>query len=502
MTLPEALARADNLPSLPAVAVEILRLSRDENAGLEDYATTVSSDPVLALRLLKLANSSLFSVGHEVSTIERAIMVLGMKTVQLMTLSFSLVSSLPQEGGEEFDYGEFWRRSLTAAVSAREIGNLFRSEVANEAFLGGLLSGIGQLAMARCLPEQYGEVLARCDEWPESEHEREVLGYDHLEVGAALLESWEMPRAFSQGIAHMEDPTALPDDATEVARELVQLLHIADLTVRVLHSDGQSAALARLQRLLADNDRGLSLTEILELLEREIDETARLLSIEAASATSTQELIEQARQRVIHIGLGTAVDLQSVSRQAEELEEQNAELRDRASTDELTGLANRSSFDRTLEQEVRARIGGSGSPLGLLLLDIDHFKRFNDTHGHPAGDAVLRAVGSVLRGMTRSSDVAARYGGEELAIIAPEAAAPGLRIFAERVRRAIEELRVEHDGASLAVTASIGGAYLTQAAGPRDAKRLVALADRFLYRAKSAGRNGYEICPQELPPGG
>ena len=120
--LPDALKKADNLPSLPAVALDVLRLSQDEDVTLDAMATCLSRDPALSAKLLKLANSSLFGFGKEVTTLQRATMMLGMKTVKLMALSFSLAGSLPRKGRSGgFDYGEYWRRSLVCAVSARSL---------------------------------------------------------------------------------------------------------------------------------------------------------------------------------------------------------------------------------------------------------------------------------------------------------------------------------------------------------------------------------------------
>jgi len=163
------------------------------------------------------------------------------------------------------------------------------------------------------------------------------------------------------------------------------------------------------------------------------------------------------------------------------------ELNELLATDLLTGLANRRKLDTLLEREV-ARAQRLGSPLSVVMIDLDHFKRVNDTHGHPAGDAVLSAVGRTLLAQLREIDGAGRYGGEELLLLLPGTHLEGARAAAERLREAIARLAVEHDGKLLHVTASAGCATL-DALQPRSAAELVQAADTALYAAKEAGRD-------------
>ena len=158
--LPTSIAKAENLPSPPAVAVEILRVTNDEDASIEDLAEIISRDPVLSAKLLKLANSAVFRRGAEVASLEMAAMRLGMKTVKLMALSFSLSNDLPRTGkGSGFDYTGHWKRSLTMAVAGRSWARVVGNPNGSEAFLCGLLGRLGQLVMAECLPGPYGEII-------------------------------------------------------------------------------------------------------------------------------------------------------------------------------------------------------------------------------------------------------------------------------------------------------------------------------------------------------
>ncbi len=159
------------------------------------------------------------------------------------------------------------------------------------------------------------------------------------------------------------------------------------------------------------------------------------------------------------------------------------EMRTMADRDPLTGVANRRSFDARLELEVK-RAQRTNDPLSLLLLDLDHFKQVNDLHGHPAGDRVLRQVSATLASHAREIDMPARYGGEEFALILPSCSPEEAGLVAERLRRAISELRIDPGGP---LTTSVGVASWPRNA--LDVRALVSASDEALYAAKRAGRN-------------
>jgi diguanylate cyclase len=156
-----------------------------------------------------------------------------------------------------------------------------------------------------------------------------------------------------------------------------------------------------------------------------------------------------------------------------------------ARTDALTGLANRRGFDDELVRQFD-RWKQTGRLISLLIMDIDHFKKFNDTHGHQAGDEVLRHVGSQLTAATRETDIACRYGGEEFAVVMPDTIATEAIQVAERIRETIENSLTCFDGNTLKVTTSVG---LTQATRQHDAKQMLKQADNALYQSKKTGRN-------------
>jgi two-component system cell cycle response regulator len=162
------------------------------------------------------------------------------------------------------------------------------------------------------------------------------------------------------------------------------------------------------------------------------------------------------------------------------------ELRRMATRDGLTGLLNRREFDRILAEEIE-RARRFGHPMGLVILDVDHFKQVNDRHGHPAGDAVLREVARRLDGLARTVDRLTRLGGEEFALILIESDGTAALGAAERLCAAVRAKEVDAGQKSLPITISAGSASF-----PRDAdsaEALLAAADKALYAAKTGGRN-------------
>lgn len=178
---------------------------------------------------------------------------------------------------------------------------------------------------------------------------------------------------------------------------------------------------------------------------------------------------------VCTLALQTVGDIQRIA----QLEHENT-------TDALTGLSNRRYLDIELEREVN-RCKRYGFPLSVVMVDVDHFKSFNDQHGHAAGDAVLQELGQLLKSNVRETDIAARYGGEELTLVLPHTEESAAALFAERLRGCIAAHEIELDETKLCCTVSLGVAALDDdIANPAE---LMRRADHALYQAKSQGRN-------------
>lgn len=226
-------------------------------------------------------------------------------------------------------------------------------------------------------------------------------------------------------------------------------------------------------------------------ITRETDHEGRIASLEqgASDCISFDTLPQELAARIQAL-LKRQARITELRRTAERLTQM-------AQTDGLTGLSNRAFFDRALEHEV-ARTERSRVPFSLMLLDIDHFKRLNDTYGHQTGDLVLQAVAGVLLASARTSDVVCRYGGEEFGIILPETTAPKAVVLANRIHHNLANLSLQLPQINQPITISIGikcisgKTHLT-------AWQVVEEADRALYDAKRNGRDRTEIARSSTP---
>ncbi|MEN1680737.1 MAG: GGDEF domain-containing protein [Planctomycetota bacterium] len=218
-----------------------------------------------------------------------------------------------------------------------------------------------------------------------------------------------------------------------------------------------------------------------------IDQRVRF---EAAECTAEQDspltqLVVGVMQQMLSANEQLRSDLNHTEEELRRTSDELASRREEARTDPLTGLPNRRALDEQIDR-LMTSWRSDASEFSAMLLDIDHFKKFNDTHGHPAGDAALKAFAEGVREALRGQDVVARFGGEEFAVLMPHTTLDQSRGAVQKAYDAIHKLRVEVEGRSLALTASIGVACIK--AGERG-DSLITRADEALYAAKSAGRD-------------
>jgi diguanylate cyclase (GGDEF)-like protein len=212
----------------------------------------------------------------------------------------------------------------------------------------------------------------------------------------------------------------------------------------------------------------------------------RLAELERHNSFLSRQAVERAEQLdVARSALGQEVTKRLWAER--ELTQANRRLRAKALRDALTGLYNRGYLEESLERET-SRARRSEQPLGVMMVDVDHFKRINDTYGHAAGDAVLRAVAQCLLSLARAEDIPCRYGGEEFVLVMAHASPATVRERAERLRAGVQALAIEHDDRSIGpVTLSVGIAMFPEHGD--NWRSVLQAADTALYSAKAGGRN-------------
>jgi diguanylate cyclase len=218
----------------------------------------------------------------------------------------------------------------------------------------------------------------------------------------------------------------------------------------------------------------------------QLDKASELLTInQPGSDESLAEIVVEVIGDIVRSNQNLKTKLETAENRLQEQATQIETHISRSLTDPLTGLPNRREFNERLEERMSAW-NRRGEVFSLLLLDVDHFKKLNDQHGHLAGDQVLAAMGRALRDAIRREDAVARYGGEEFAVLLPSTSLAATITVAKNVREAVSRLTIEHKGQQLAITTSAGLATVQVSELPES---LIHRADAALYAAKAAGRN-------------
>lgn len=221
------------LPSPRGVMLAVIRLCQREQVSLQELARTVQADPVLAGRIIKLANAANPVKTRSIAAVTTDVLILiGVHAVRQVALGLSLASSYRNGPCAGFDYARFWARSLAMACAAKAVGEKIRVAPAAEMFTCGLLAGIGRLGIASARPAAYARLLEEmrgC--WPEelALAEAKLFGFSHLSLAAAMMADWNIPRLFSDAVLFHEKPHASGFSAGSRQQRLTQGLHLAAL---------------------------------------------------------------------------------------------------------------------------------------------------------------------------------------------------------------------------------------------------------------------------------
>ncbi|MDA0831970.1 MAG: GGDEF domain-containing protein [Planctomycetota bacterium] len=498
---PKKIWSSTQLPTLPVVAVKLLDLIKDPETEIREIVAVIKTDPAIAAKILKATNSSFFGFKSEVTSIERAVPMLGTTMITSLAMSFALSDASMSQGPLAVHYQEYWKQSVVHGAVAELLGKQSRKGLEAEFFLVGLLMDLGRLAMLKTIPKEYLPVLdlARNDLRPLHEIEQEHLGVSHVDIGVQLMKNWQMPDALVAAVTShhwtLENIQAQQNDSHF---ELVGGSALAAAIGDYFCTNRKGTALCQIR----EHSNALygmtedALQDFLEQASSRINTTGELFSVDMSEFGDPTELMAQANEQLSmlamreHVaGTQAVAKNEAFEREKQELTSRNEELQKQVMHDPLTKVYNRNYFDQAIAREINLS-GRTSMPVGLIFIDVDRFKKLNDTYGHQFGDEVLQRVAKLLGDDLRTTDILARFGGEEFVILVSQPTEKGLEKLAERIRAKIEAEKILYGEEVVPVTASFGVAFTISNRDPSGlCERLIAAADEAMYEAKQTGRN-------------
>ena len=499
----QLIERELNFPSPPAIAVQILNAVLKDEAALIELGKIISTDPALTAKMLKVANSGIFTCKEAITDINRATSILGTNIIKNIALSFIIATDLNGNGHTGFDYNNFWRCSVTSAISAELLAKMVRHKD-DDIFVTALLQNIGSLVISLTKGDEYNALLrgAQSTNADLLALEKEQFGFDHQQVGYALLIKWNLPKSIYEPILYHHRPKNAPKSY----RKSTEIIYYADRLSDIYNKVGR-AEKARLLQQDLDEKFNFSATQTAKLLDDvaiRSNEIFKVFELNSVEIKPYSLLLQEANAELSKINLSSEqmiLEMKEAKEKAEilalELQDANSRLKELVYRDGLTGLYNHRYFQESLTNEL-TRAARYHSSVSLILFDIDFFKKINDTHGHPAGDLVLMNIARAISSAVRPCDIVARYGGEEFAVILPETSAAGVKVFAARVRRCVEGIATLVDGQLIYVTVSAGATTFNKDGANATKRTLIEAADRGLYMSKQNGRNQVTVLPPKV----
>ncbi|ADL55009.1 diguanylate cyclase [Gallionella capsiferriformans] len=286
-----------NLPSPRGVALQIIQLADKENTTTQQIARLISSDPALAGRIIKVANLLVHREGRPIASIMDAVTVQGIKSVRQLALSLSLVADFRSGACCGFDYQKFWAHSVCTGIAAQQIAAKMHVGVADEAFLLGLLSQIGRLALSTLFAEEYSQVLEHATTDNLSELESNAFGINHNQITALMLSDWGMPALFQDIALHIEQPESSEFHEGERNWRLLHLFHFSDRLASVCML-APSERYRQIPKLMLVATRvGIETSALIEIGDsviRGLREWADLLNIEIPDIPPFDEMLNSA----------------------------------------------------------------------------------------------------------------------------------------------------------------------------------------------------------------
>ena len=405
------------LPTLPSVVAQLLELTQDVDADAGTIARVIEADQALTARLLRIVNTSSFHFKTPITTVSRAVTVLGFKAVRCMALGMGVAKVLPKNGkNDAFPLHEFWKHALACAVCAEGLASRSPHGIdKDEAFVAGLLHDIGKVVFVTCFGSEYANVVARAKEnnLPLIEAERAALSTDHCNAGKWLCERWGLPKVFTDAVWLHHQPSEFTS-GSGINTQMIQMVQVADTMARqlMIGVSGNDQFDAVDERQLADVGVTLqAAAEIRQKLCKQVEERAAIIDLDISAAELYLESLQKANTELSRMSLKAEEQnarLERRVRRFRTLHEMNAVIGPNQSEDDVLrvlGHSLRDGFEigsgMVFVVEVGARrLHGTFWKSGSVQQDIELSVTVN---GSLTGEKLQQLDGSIRTILTQNS---------------------------------------------------------------------------------------------------
>lgn len=525
-TLAELLTHSRQLYTLPGVALEVLELTEGSHVDTARLKACIECDPALTSKLLRVVNSSLFGVSRRVSDLGQALGVLGTKPLKMLVLGFGLPE--PLFAGLARDVlNRYWKHTLTRAVAARELSERLWKMPGDELFVAALLQDLGQLVLIQGLGRPYVEMLRKAD-WPREEVlslERKLIGFDHGQLTAGLLEQWGLPETLISAVQSPQAPAEM-NALTGESRTTAQILCIAEKLAELL-ADERTVALQDLLAVANDRFTEPQLAALARSLDETVTQLADVLSLDLPRGLAYDEVLSRAYVQLSRIASDAAGDLV----RNQELGTRLRDFAERAESRDLTAAAGRFRADSAMRHDrpershagsaavatkatapaatavaaarraspiqpaLRAQIASAAvlcrqqrQELSLLFIEIDNHQELVSIHGQVELDRLRRELSAACRAVEPNLPAPLELGDARFALVLAGcdrlAAADVGHALLHEVRRGV--------GGGNALTVSIGASTVAVPAKNFDPQEIVNSAERCLRAGRLSGGNCFK----------
>jgi diguanylate cyclase (GGDEF)-like protein len=443
----------------------------------------IQLDPVVSARILRVANSPIYGMTRSVDNLTQAITLLGVNETTALALGVSIIESLRDRSPGGLKLPDYWRRSLATATGARAIAKTLKLPSADRYFLAGLLQDLGMLIIDVAFPDVY----RRPDADPQDHHaitriEHSVLGADHTRIGACQLQRWNLPEPFLYAAycSHAPDAYRVPSEYQPLVNAVYVAALVADVWWRSDWDVQISLATSEANRLFAIDPPRFA--ELLATDTSMLKEAAPAFDVPLGDATSLDATLAKATELVSNRTLASMQQVAELRACSKTLADNTRQLEAITRRDKITGLCNRTYFDKVLAADYDKAVA-TGAPLSVAFAVLDGLRAINDSGGHPAGDDVIRQFAAILNDVADAGKTVARYGDNEFVIALPDTSPGAAQRIGAQLVAAVNKLSIS----GTRVGISVGIATCDASRRFESSRALLAAADAAIAVAEAKG---------------